>query len=468
MIGLWWLPSESDEAENYRLPDHNVPGEFADSGGSPWTLTTIGSLGSAERHVLLSAVGGSPAEEDVIWGTDSGGRSLSLFDTVRFSTNFQSANPKGGTEQWSVLWYTSGSNLWVGPSTMIDLISVRFDILEDWAVDDDGSTHSFEVKADSLSFPTQTSFSASMDGATLTLKSGHVVEPVSGSYKVCRFAKFDISDLVPLDRVSSKWIAPLSLLLDLLGRTMVRVVSITVRPEGHRWPLDLHVNLYHQSTKEREPRQPPGMLATRVSLAQANLDFATLMKNFFQLYDSDRHRLALRYLTQSQTRFFDTTVDSELLGVCKALEQYHMEVIGGTTMPKDAYRRVVSAAVKASPSDWQQWINERLSGSNYKSLRTRLNDVVERAGDTGKRIQEVWPDFCRDVVCYRNLSVHGGRSARENLGSQFLVASTGVRWLLRHVYLMELGMSDADTGRLIQENPVFEQRMRLIGSTTAH
>ena len=64
-------------------------------------LTTIGSLQSSSPNAIFRSFGQS-LEHKVIWGTDSQGNSLSLFEALCSSMSFQSSSPRGGTERWFV------------------------------------------------------------------------------------------------------------------------------------------------------------------------------------------------------------------------------------------------------------------------------------------------------------------------------------------------------------------------------
>ena len=131
MLGLWWSANPSDENVPYELPKHRVSGDFNADGDGPWTLKVIGSLLFDSEIEFFKSLIPIARHNSAIWGTNTDGECLSLFDTWRSSVSWQSSNPVGGVEDWHVSWYTSG-HAWVTENQEINLVSLRFDVLDDW------------------------------------------------------------------------------------------------------------------------------------------------------------------------------------------------------------------------------------------------------------------------------------------------------------------------------------------------
>ena len=466
MIGLWWLPNPSDENSEYQLPNHRVSGEF--QGDGPWELTTIGSVATEDPIGPFMALGATTtAKQDAIWGTDSEGNSLSLFDVWRSGGAWQSTSPLGGNERWHVGWYTSG-NVWVEQNEVVSHVTMRFDALDDWASSRILATHDFVFEDGSLRLPEPTLYTTEMGETTITLRFGGDLSPAPAGYQVRRYSSFNIEGGdIRLDEVVQKWVRPLMILLDLLTATPVRVTEITVllkdpSLDNRLLVLDLHPNLI-QPKKERDTsRGQLDMPATRANLEEKGLEFSELIQRFFALNATRRHKTALGLHSHSQARILDKSTDSELLTAFKAVELYHAAEIGGTDLPYSEHRKRVEAVVEGGSEEWRTWAWDILMSKNAKSSKVLLREVMDRASTTGASIEQAWPSFCKEAVEYRNKAAHGKSAVISSSGLRFHAVAIGLRWLLRHVYLLKLGMSETNTSDLIQNDEVFKGEMRLL------
>ena len=465
MLGLWWLANPSDANAPYEPPSHRVSGELTDNDVGPWSLSIIGSLLAASEVELFKSLGNIVKKQDAIWGTNTDGECCSLFDTWRSSVSWQSSNPVGGVEDWHIGWYTSGQ-VWVTKDEEVDLVSVRFDLLDDWASAHLMAGHEFKFEDNSLKFPKPQSHSASTDGITITLTLDGELQPDSGGYRVSRYSSFDIQDSVRLEEVVDKWVLPLKTLLELLSGSPARVTHITVQVKELRETpqrfLQLHPSIL-QSTEERDSsRGQLDMFATRSALAEHGLGFSSLMQNYGDLQLSERHRTALNYLGHSQSRLLDQSADSELLSTVKAVELFHSEAIDGTVIPAGEHEQRISDIVQGAPKKWRSWVRERLAGSNHKGLKRQIAEVQARADDTGVKIEQVWPKFARHMAKCRSKAAHGGPTGSGNLGLRYHAGAMALRWLLRHVYLLELGMSAHNVNLIVQNSDSFNHEMQLL------
>ena len=467
MLGPWWLPNPSEEDSNYQPPEHWVAGEF--SGDGPWNLATIGALDTGTTTPIFGSLG-KTVRHDAIWGTTSEGKALSLFDALRTGVSWQSSSPMGGTENWHVDWYTSGT-AWVERDAEVDRISLQCDVLDDWASESILASHNFPIEDGSMRLPEGISYRASIGEATVTLDLGYTVSPSMGGVQANRSSAINIVDeAIPLDKVVSNWVVPLLRFLELLTAMATRVTAITVRLQdtsssGLPLLLDLHPNLLQPEDQRDTSRGQLDMLTTRAALEEIGLGFSNLIATYLALHNSENHRTALHYLSRSQSRVLDRSTTSQFLTALSAVELYHREKIGGSAIPADDYERRVEAVVASAPGVWRQWTRDMLSGRNNKGLKKQLKEVIDQGGTTGETIVQAWPgsDFCRQIVKYRGIAAHGTSANSGSLGSTYYAGATCIRWLLRHVYLRELGLPAANVGTMIQNNQRFQREMRSLG-----
>ena len=469
MLGSWWLPNPSEDASDYQLPEHRVSGEV--TGDGPWDLTTIGSLLSEEPIPFfgsrattdMSRLRDMSNTPDAIWGTNAEGECLSLFDLLWLGQSRQSNNPLGGTEKWHVGWYTSG-NAWVEPGEVGDHVVVRFDVLDDWAGNHIPADH-FVSEDGSFQMPEATLYKGTVGDASITLSLDSRWWPTSGGFLGSRFSSFTIKDeTVRLDEIAQKWARPLMILLELLTASPVRMTGTAVRlnstpPLNRPLLVDLYPNLRQPKEESHIPRKHWEMLATRVDLEERGLAFPDLIRRFFALYRDQKHKTALGLLCYSQSRILDKSADSELLTAFKAMELYHSAEVGGTDIPPPEHRKRIDAVVEGAPEEWQAWARRNLEDRNGKSLTTQLQEIMDLSSATGIRLDEAWPNFCREMADNRNKAAHGRSTTIPSLGLRCHAGAVGLRWLLRHLYLLKLGISETNADDLIQNASVFQQEM---------
>ena len=80
-----------------------------------------------------------------------------------------------------------------------------------------------------------------------------------------------------------------------------------------------------------------------------------------------------------------------------------------------------------------------LQYSNYKNQRTVIEEVLTHGGSTAERIQVFWPDFGDAIYQLRNQAVHPNTPETEEFYWRFVAVTTGMQWILRHAWLLNLG-----------------------------
>lgn len=465
MLGLWWLANPSDENVPYELPDHRVSGDFDADGDGPWTLKVIGSLLFDSEIEFFKSLIPITRQNSVIWGTNTDGECLSLFDTWQSSVSWQSSNPVGGVEDWHVSWYTSG-HAWVTENQEINMVSIRFDVLDDWGSEHLIAGRDFTFEDGALHLPPPRSHSASMDGISMTLHLGGELRPESGGYRASRFSSIEVADVIRLNQVVDEWVVPLQTLLEFLVGGPSRVTQIKVQltdlGESPRRFLDLYPALLQSPVEPDSGRGQSNMLASKATLEDHGLSYSDLMSNYHILRQSVMHRTALQYICHSQSRILDQSADAEFLAVFRAAELYHGAAIGGTAIPPSDHYKRVADIVRGAPKEWKSWVRDQIADSNRKGLKRQIDELAERADDTGSSIREVWPKFARHMAEYRAVAAHGQPTSSGDIGLRFHAGSMALRWLLRHVYLLELGLSTAEANRLIQSSKGFGDDVQLL------
>lgn len=126
----------------------------------------------------------------------------------------------------------------------------------------------------------------------------------------------------------------------------------------------------------------------------------------------------------------------------------------------------MNAVLAGAPPEHRGWVKEALAGRNQKGQRRKLNDLVERAGPTGQLIVTAAPGFVDLAIKCRQRVAHPGPSGGEP-GSKYLAVAYGLRWMLRHCLLVDLGLSNSKAAEVVASCRGFKDEVALVKRWTA-
>lgn len=234
---------------------------------------------------------------------------------------------------------------------------------------------------------------------------------------------------------------------------------MTATPVGDgstRQPITTFRTQLQRPMRSPPPRQRHQMLAPLTALPIPPGD---LVERWFEVWA--RHTKAIRRLLLADSAPY-LYAEDKLMAAFIAVEEYHDAAIGGTTMDPNAHNQRVDAIVAAAPVEHRKWAEDVLRGKNTKGQTRKLNEVIERAGTTGVRIIEAVPKFVELAVSCRSKISHPS-PLDEQAGARYLAATFGLRWLLRHCLLVDLGCSTDDVGRMLESRLAFRDDLELMG-----
>ena len=462
IVGAWWLPVRPDEDSEHQMPEDTVAGVLRLDESRPWQLTTIGNIDPDNPIHLFQQEVGLP-EEGAIWGAGSEGESYSLLDPQPAGQVLQTTNPLQGIEQWSAQWYASSKGFWVTPKNTAERVHIQFNRIEDWVIDPAADSQAYFPTNRVVEIPDNLYYSTEVQGSDLVLIVDSSMDADQRSFEARRRTTFKVDTPLLLEDVQDKWLTPLRLLMDIVTGvpTTTREILFEHTADPRRLH-NLHYNMPSPAWQQRQSLGSLGFVAPLHMLHNFGLDFPELMSNFFNLYESQRHRTALNHFSNSQSRVIDQSNDTELLNALRAIEQYHSEVMEGRTISKAELRKRIRIVRGAVPNKCKDWVKEELKGANKKTLREQVEEVGNRAATTTDRLNSVWPDFIPEAVSYRHDIAHGNPTTKSNLNIRYHMLARALRWLLHHVYLLELGLSADAASELIQDSFRFTQDLTVL------
>ena len=445
MLGTWHLPPSVDDR-----PLGEVSGDvvFDESGG--WTLTVHGSLQRLPHPDSL------PHKQPVIWGETVDNQRVSLFDGFCVARRRFMLTDNKPTEEWLGLHYSVGRSH-VTLDTLVRSLNIKFDRLDTWGCWDASSLH-YNFASGTITIPDSTSYPVLYTGANMSLVCGWIVTDSVDSASVAREAFFTVEDIVSIRDLQAKWITPLQGLLSFLILNYAAVTETTARLSDPDESISLHFSAPRPGTRDTSTQQPIYMLLTHGQLADYDLSLDTIVQNWFQLNAS--HRIALDFI---QFLYTNPTLypPAAFLIAFMAIEAYHQAEFDDMASPPDEYKNKVQSVLETVPKEDKQWVKDRLLSGNRKGQLRKYGEVSCIAEPTRALIESVWPNFGKAVIKQRQKAAHPAETdPKDAISCQ--AARIGLLWILRHVYLVKVGLSSDGAARVIGRNQVFLRELELL------
>jgi hypothetical protein len=307
---------------------------------------------------------------------------------------------------------------------------------------------------------------ADLGHATVSLVLGHETVGRRHEALVCHTAYYELSPVAPVspDDAVSRYVRPLHLLHAFLSLGHVDIETMRLRladadtDERPLW-FDYRTRI---EVPVLAPKTPAAheMLATWSALES---DVPSLVGGWFAAYSDLAGVMSFLVLPEQATYLY---LDDHVLTAFIAVEAYHASRIGGTSLPADEHAVRVNAIVAGAPDEHKAWAREILSGKNQKGQRRQLQDLVDHARATGQAVIGAVPKFVDLAISCRQRVAHPNRASHPP-GVEFLAVSRGLRWLLRHCILREMGINDDHATYLIRRCRTFDTDLRLMSEWTS-
>ncbi|MYJ33370.1 MAG: hypothetical protein F4067_12305 [Acidimicrobiia bacterium] len=439
VLGKWLLlPLDESDGDVFgQIDSSGRPGNFHLTHEGEWRLDTMGALGG---DTPWDAIGQPPSPDiDTIYGRCADGSLRSLFGCIRHSSSLKLGQGVA-QETWGGQWWGESVTHLVVPSDCVDLVELRFECLADWA--GGGEAHAGEhlvacLDRESRTFTMPDPIHHEAAGAEYRIV---LSRDISARVGVAHFsAEKDASITVfaesRLDRVYDDWVKPIRSLLAFLTLEPVEVPKAVCRlsdAEDMPPPREPLVELRFSALDRERPARSDDtvsnrleMLATLGQLQAKGLDLNRLLRNFLPLHHSE-HATAISYINDVNSGRLDRSVDSKLLHTIKALEIYCKQ--------------------KGIP----------------ENLADQIGFCVERAGATGAEIAGLW-EARRDgrrlpstVNSARTRVAHGQPPGNADQRWDLYCHYVSLTWIARHLYLLEMGLTEADTADIMGQCDPFQ------------
>lgn len=441
MLGTWWLPpSHSDVPSDIR---HERPG-YAVFDDDSLKLTVHGVLRESSSALPLSR------NEPLIWGETIDGKRITLFDTICIGRKSSFFNTPRPTEEWTFGWYAKGS-CHLRLDTPLKGLTIRFRGLTEWVCCKEGVS---KLGQGSANTPRgHLNLVAAVDGAQVILYCGRTETATLRSSTTSHYHEFMVRDSFTVENAFNKWLLPLQRMLTFLTLQLASIKGNEALIADSEQRVRLHPSIPDITNKHVEPEHSRfEMLATRERLMGIGIELDQLIDRWFILEKSHATSLGLMHRLYHGPSL---DPDAALLICFRALEAYHHRVYGSKVMPKGEHKERVQLIIDTVPDQHKSWVKEALESRNRKGQRKILGEIMEGAGKTGEQITGVWPKFSDMVLKQRQKAAHPADSSYEDTLKSY-GGFIGLQWILRYVYLLELGVPSKNASEIISQSSVFQ------------
>ena len=431
MFGTWWLPTS---------PDRKVAGEVTLTQQGAWQLRVHGSL--FEPTELASLSQDTYYETPVIEGRNADNQKVSLMKCWYSVSPWDSmaALPDETVvhEDWFFHSHAVG-NVHVRPDTPIGGLTVRMDTLVEWAADMSTSSPRFTSLPDtafglcSAEAPEMTIHHSHVDQHSVSLKI--FCERPYGIWSIGLnvAAQLNIEDDCTVDDAWKEWVFPLQNMLICLSLGYASLTSVTAGFPKDDGLVELHANTQRPRAEGYTRLRQHQMLATLSRLNEVGLDFESLMQRWFETRRDENYLgLCLRLLAGLH-KHDSLTIDIQLLQAFRAAEAYYRHKTG------------------AKPS---------------QPSKQPLRMLIDCSGDIGEQVTSACEGFAEFAARQRGAVGHTGDAFIGNLGKGFMAVSRGMCWMLRRIYLVELGVPETEADHIIQAHQRYKYDLAFIQQST--
>jgi YesN/AraC family two-component response regulator len=203
-----------------------------------------------------------------------------------------------------------------------------------------------------------------------------------------------------------------------------------------------------QTSKETKRR----FWAWPATLTEVHDRLGEVVRSWLTLSDELDQSLSMLFSIINEER--EMFVENRFLTVVQALEAYHRHHARFPTVVRDEikHEHLLREIVNSVP-EHRKWLQEKLQNSNEPSLRQRIKEIRDYAGEYGGQIADsVTIDR---IVKFRNELSHALKPSiedRARRGGDMRMASEKLILLMRCVLFKEIGFSESEIGPRLEKS----------------
>ncbi|NET42545.1 HEPN domain-containing protein [Okeania sp. SIO2B3] len=194
------------------------------------------------------------------------------------------------------------------------------------------------------------------------------------------------------------------------------------------------------------------------SLSDIKSDFSLIMQRWFNSVEKLDSVLNLFFSIKYKP---DIYLESKFLNLVQAVESYHRRQIKNHVLPEDEHKERKERILGSVPSEYQEWLKEKLNYSNEPTLKERLIELLELIPEITKQLIKDKEVFATQVKNARNYFTHYNKSLKKKVPqpeelSWFIEL---LSFILQACILKELGCTSERCHQLLNRNKRYKNAL---------
>jgi hypothetical protein len=430
--GQWWLPNE---------PENKIPGTLKYDHKQGAMLELIGSFENRKDRY-------KDKKPLVILGTSSNGNKVSLHDCSLFSR-------QGIYQGFTTCSYFAdmvfvGTHFHNTEDAKFRNINARYSCLDEW------------VDISGLSF----THSKEEDVIIRYKKPDDIRVDIGGDFSIIitQVLHTEFARVQKKAGVEQKWIVRIETVheasfesfysiiqhlqsfLCLAVREPVHVLDIEGETEANKM-TDINcyppVGIFYKSPYISEPPESSLGWYMLFTYQDISADFGVLLRNWFEKADVLRPICGLYLGILYNPHLY---LENQFLSLVQAIEAFHRRIFKGRYLPKSEYKKLVfTPLVNMIPDvnrDLQESLKSKLGDGNEHSLRTRLNELLDKCGKIVPQLLGNRRFFINKTVHTRNYHTHYDKKLYKYAaqGTELVSLTKKLRILLEVCLITQTGL----------------------------
>ena len=444
--GLWHLAQS---------PEKSLAGKLTFNPSDGATLALIGSFTEE-----------GPAEPDIILGTTTGGKLVTLYRCLHRGTRQGSPGNVSASSFYAHVVFI-GAHFPNPEEISFHSMSMRFTHLDLWAMH--SNLRPFRIDTSNIASGVVTISSSTAKKIKLaSLRDRDVFLDVEGGLSVSGVYELETvlrqRSFVKIEHSGEDGFHSYADLFHRLGNFITLAIGVPVRPEALYGTLNdrdrtKRVDVYYRqhAAPSSERRPSPNEILFRPSegidritdLLQEWLNKAGLLEPAHNSYFSTRYR-------------DDLFAEHKFLSLVQGLEIFHSRTRDNYVLPCAEHRKRMSAILGSVDGEHRDWLNSKLEFSNQPSLRQRLKQLLLDCSSAASDLVDDQKAFVHTIVSTRNYLTHYNPKLAEHaaVGEQLYHISEKLMLLLEMCFLLDIGISPSEVQAMMRRNRRYQTEVK--------
>lgn len=456
-MGFWWLPSD---------PENQVAGTltFEEDNGN----IQLNLIGSFQELIDFP-------QYEIVLGFTNKGKKITLFNcrTTKSTINVPGFSNSILTANYAFV----DANFNDVNKMLFYKAKVSYDHLWDWA-SINNITHN-EKRDAKQNYLGDTFDSNLPSDISATITEGKIsvsyISHVNSSaidlnfnFHQDAFLQIEPDRELSISELESRFIYPLQIFLTLATNQPNSVTSLKVysrhtmgnaiNSSSEHNPKEMPIEVFFK-TKRNKKIKPHKKTIPKFrmlfALEDIEIQFSLFMQRWFNAASQVDSTCKLFFSASNKSEGY---LQNHFLNLVQAAESYHRRRVKNQALSDDEHQTRINAILASAPSEYEEWLKEKLHFSNEPSLKERLNDLLL---ETKGALDPIITDselFVKTVKNTRNYYTHWNKSLEKKAakGEELFRLTQRLSFLVQTCLLIEIGFTPDRCATILGKNKEYQ------------